>query len=460
MDMIEEQPQGTNLGRFVPASAPSALSNVKRVLNALFWVLLVLGIAVRLGVGCFAGNSVRTPWSGGGDMPAYILLATNLASGDGYTYAHMPTAFRNPGYPLFLAGTLKLFGNHFLFAARILQVLAGFAAVFACMKAAQMLFGKAGGRAALIAALLFPSLIYFSGEILSEGLASLFLALFLWFFAAHLEEPNWKNAAGMGLAMGFGFLVRANTAVVGLVWVLGMWLAGPKRRATRELAIVILCVSAVAVPWIVRNWVVFGRPLISTQSGAAALVSVVNPDARRMPGWGLIVRDAVGYFITGDLETNDPKRLVIGSELDMDRQCWQAAKRLWQQRSTEAKRRWVLQKWTSFWFATDQLLHPGVVSKVSRVLHALAVFFYWLLLVLAIIGCWSLRKSRPGLLVAFTAYAVVITLLHVPFVMNSRIRTPLLDPIIAVLAGGGAAGLVEVTKQTKAAEAEELQSVQ
>ena len=40
------------------------------------------------------------------------------------------------------------------------------------------------------------------------------------------------------------------------------------------------------------------------------------------------------------------------------------------------------------------------------------------------------------------AYAVLVTLAHTPFVMNSRIRAPLLDPLLAVLAGGAFSGKV------------------
>ncbi len=97
---------------------------------------------------------------------------------------------------------------------------------------------------------------------------------------------------------------------------------------------------------------------------------------------------------------------------------------------------WVLVKWVTYWLSTDQLLNPGSVSRMNRALHVAAVIFYWALLALASLGWWILRKTRPNVAAILLGYAVLITVLHTPFVMNSRIRAPLVDPLIAVLAGG------------------------
>ena len=35
----------------------------------------------------------------------------------------------------------------------------------------------------------------------------------------------------------------------------------------------------------------------------------------------------------------------------------------------------------------------------------------------------------------FAAYAVVVTAMHLPFVMNTRIRAPLIEPALVILAG-------------------------
>jgi 4-amino-4-deoxy-L-arabinose transferase-like glycosyltransferase len=413
---------------------------MRKTFDPLLFLLLAIALAIRTAVVFIPGNSITTPWSGGGDMYAYVLLARNIASGNGYTYAHFPTAFRTPGYPLFLAGTMKLFGGHFLIWARILQGLAGLAAAYLCMRAARIFFNKQAGKIALLAALFSPTLTYFSGEILTEGLTSFFFALFLWTFAEDSEQANWKTAVAMGSAIGFGAMFRANLAILGVVALTGAWLARPVVRAKRELALIPLFAGLIVVPWIARNWVTFGRPLLSTESGAAVLVSLVNPEARLKPGWNQEVRAKIGYVVPNDLETNGPERLAIGSELEMNQVCWQASQKLWHQMNLTAKVHWIFGKWIAFWLSTDQLLYPGAVSPMNRLLHVGAVLFFWGMFVMAGAGWWVLRKTRPNTAMILLSYAVLITILHTPFVMNSRIRAPLVDPLVAILAGGVLAG--------------------
>jgi hypothetical protein len=197
--------------------------------------------------------------------------------------------------------------------------------------------------------------------------------------------------------------------------------------------------------------------LLSTESGAATLVSLVNPEARLMSGWDERLRQSVGYVIPNELETNGRERVAIGSEIDMNRRCWRASSEIWRGMSWGSRARWVLVKWVTYWLSTDQLLNPGRISRLNRAMHVAAVVFYWALLVLAGLGLWLLRKSRPNVAAIFLGYVVLITILHTPFVMNSRIRAPLVDPLIAVLAGAGAVAILNGTVSTTMLRADELE---
>jgi 4-amino-4-deoxy-L-arabinose transferase-like glycosyltransferase len=410
---------------------------MRKLFERLYLPLLLLAVIIRLAIFAIGGNSVRTPWSGGGDMDAYVLLAHNLVSGQGYTYAHFPSAHRTPGYPLFLAAMLELFGAHFIFAARFLQMVAGFATAYFCSKAARIFFGETAARVAMLAALLFPTLLYFSGEILTEGLTSFFSALFLWILAADLEHPSWRRAAGLGLVVGCGTLFRANMAILGLVALLGAWIARSVPRAKMQLAVIPLCAALVVAPWVIRNWITFGRPILSTESGQSALNAALNPESRLIEGSVDRMREKIGYVVPNELETNDPVRIRIGSEVDMDRICWQATREIWSEMGWRTLASIALVKWATYWLSLDQLLHPGKISKLNRLLHVAAVFFYWVLLALAGAGLWWLSKTRPEVAASFLCYAILMTLAHTPFVMDSRIRAPIMDPLIAMLAGGG-----------------------
>ena len=49
----------------------------------LFAGLVLAGLVLRILVAALPGNAARTPWGGGGDTAAYVLLAHNLIAGKG-----------------------------------------------------------------------------------------------------------------------------------------------------------------------------------------------------------------------------------------------------------------------------------------------------------------------------------------------------------------------------------------
>jgi 4-amino-4-deoxy-L-arabinose transferase-like glycosyltransferase len=408
-----------------------------KTIHRLYIPLLLSALALHVAIVWIARNSVMTPWEGGGDMLAYILLARNLVTGAGYTYAHVPSAWRTPGYPLVIAAAMELFGTHFAIAVRCLQVSLSVVAAYFCMRAARIFFGETAAKISLLAALFLPTLAYFSGEILSESLTAFFMALFLWIFAEDSANSRWTTAAGMGLAIGAGAMFRPNLAAVAALALTGSWPSRRTYRARLQLALIPLCAVLVFAPWIFRNYEVFGRLVLSTKSGTDALCGVLNPASRFNATAEGRMRALIGSILPNDLETNSPSRLALGSEIELNRKCWQATRQVWREMSWGALGRWALGKWASYWLSLDQLLEPGHISRINRLLHVVAVVFYWVLLAAACIGWWNLRGARPQLAVMLLGYAVLMTLVHTPFVMDSRIRAPLIDPLIAVLAGGG-----------------------
>src|SRR5690348_4789713 len=113
-----------------------------RFLSYGFLIWVMTGVLGRLAFIAISGNALQTPWSGGSDTGAYVLLAQNLLGGKGYTYAGQPTAFRPPGYPLLLAAFMEFFGKHYIVAMRGFQFLEGLAIVFLCAAMAGRIFGK------------------------------------------------------------------------------------------------------------------------------------------------------------------------------------------------------------------------------------------------------------------------------------------------------------------------------
>lgn len=62
---------------------------------------------------------------------------------------------------------------------------------------------------------------------------------------------------------------------------------------------------------------------------------------------------------------------------------------------------------------------------------------YWIILLLAIAGWLRLYKLQPAIAVVLLLFLVFVSLLHVPLTMNTRLRSPLFDPMLVSLASGG-----------------------
>jgi len=390
---------------------------------------------------------MRTPWGGGGDTQAYVLLAHNLVEGHGYAYAGEPTALRAPAYPLLLAGTMKLLGNYALSGMRWMQFGEGLATVLLCAAAARRIFDEQAAKAVLLVALFFPTLLIMNGEILSEATATFLCTLSLYLMIRYVQEPQWLTLTALGLTIGLAALTRFNMALLGGVAVVACLLANGALPKWKAVAWVTLFSLLVVSPWLIRNEVVFrGQVLFSTHDGIDAVEGVLTPQGRALAGDSERLRAALGWVAPEEAETNSPSRHLLPTESTLDRDAWKVAGALWRQES------WALvplelRKISYFWLSADQLLSTEGFPLRERIFRGAGVVFYWGLLALAIMGWVQLRTQNPTFALLFLAYAVLVTMLHLPFVMNTRLRMPFLDPWITVLAGAALAAFAEMKNE-------------
>ena len=194
------------------------------------------------------------------DAIHYDELASNIANGLGYVHrfpqleAH-PTAFRPPLYPILLGAFYRVFGEH-LVVGRLLSMALGMGVVLLAFLLARRI---AGWRAAMVAGLLvavYPPLLANDTFLLTEPLSLLLLLGMLHV----LDRGRWAWA---GVLCGLSILSRPSAqfiVVVVAIWVL--WRLGWKR------ALYFAGVTAlVVVPWVVRNWVQVGEPVLVSSNG-------------------------------------------------------------------------------------------------------------------------------------------------------------------------------------------------
>ncbi len=209
------------------------------------------------------------------DFAAYQTLAVTVADGHGYSGTAGATAFRPPGYPLFLAAIYFFFGKSLLFA-KFSNVALGIGSTYLTYRLMSEVFSKKVGIVAGLIVAFFPSLILYTSILATENLATFLMLLGLyWLIFALKSEQKWLFILS-GMAFGLTALTRPNFLVLppliflalffrrawGLSWIIfrGLLLAG-------GMLLVIL-------PWSVRNYISLGHIIpISTNGGFNLLIS-------------------------------------------------------------------------------------------------------------------------------------------------------------------------------------------
>ncbi|MGI8864785.1 MAG: ArnT family glycosyltransferase [Solirubrobacteraceae bacterium] len=192
------------------------------------------------------------------DPHGYDYLARTLARGHGWGYGN--SAYRPPGYPVFLAGVYLLVGiphGHGVFtAARLAEaVLATFTVGMIGLLALQVA-GRVAALIALAIAAVYMPLVLVGVSLLSE---SLFLPLMLaatnCALRARASRHPYRWIAAAGLFSGLAALTRGNGIVLGLALAVVVWTRRPRRswRSALGPVVLLLVMSLTIAPWTIRN---------------------------------------------------------------------------------------------------------------------------------------------------------------------------------------------------------------
>ena len=244
------------------------------------WYGLVLAVLlIRVGV-------LVLPSSLSDDPDGYRVLAENLVEHGCLGAGENPTAYRPPLYPLLLAACFTLDpGGHL--AIGILHLASGLAAVWLVWRLG-ILWGL--GRYAPVAALLVavdPILLVGSASVMTETVATLLTCVSLLCLTRAGEHATRSRVALAGVSMALAILCRPTF----LVWTAAVacgipWLAESRSERIKVFAVYVLSVGIVLAPWIVRNQIHFGRPVIGTTHGGYTLLLGNNPSFYEYLGRG------------------------------------------------------------------------------------------------------------------------------------------------------------------------------
>ena len=205
------------------------------------------------------------------DAADYYLLAKNILTGHGFSLAdgapYLPSRFRVPGYPLFVAGILAACGN--VFAVLALQNILAVINALILFFLLKELFKKELSACILsILFLLDPLIFRYQSGLMTETPLIFFLLLAVYFFVKYLSSARLKYIGIAAIFLGCATLTKPINQWLPILFAAAIIYLGIRHNASRKavLAVLILFIAFFSVlsPWLVRNKIQFGNAHISS----------------------------------------------------------------------------------------------------------------------------------------------------------------------------------------------------
>lgn len=415
----------------------------------------VLGVAFLLRLSWIAIADPQPTSITGGDPFFYDVFARFISAGQGFVrIGGQATAQWPPGYPAVLAVIFKAFG-HKIILAKLLNVLLGTATCLLAYLIGRKVFNRAVGLAAAAVLAIFPSQVFQPTLIMSETLATFLVAALVClvvFFA--VDSLSWQRAAAVGAFVGVITYVRGETILLALplvaVWAVAgrSWLAG-----LRYGAVALVATALVILPWVARNWVEMGYPILMSTGSGENLIAGHWPGADGNGSFVPILEvdrlyEGVSFPKNETLVYKEETRRAIsfalhnpGTELKLIPQ------KLYEFYRADSK--------VMLWIQKGTLDDPAFNSAAEARWEALANVYYWIALALAAVGApfwFSRRDARKLLMLMVVAYYSF--LFGFVFIGEQRFHSALI-PLLSVFAAVSLVALAEQARRRLAAPEEE-----
>ena len=438
------------------------------------------------------------------DPDAYREIAENLLRHGEFALGHgendfRPTAYRPPLYPLVLSNLSTADGRE-LSRPKVatLHLILGLATVWLTWLTARCLVGP-GRRTAgpaprvddalavqgtaqqsvptrtlfpLLAGLLVacdPILLNQQSLVMTETLATFLAILSLWCLTRYCAHPCWFNAALAGSAIGLAILTRpAFLPWLALILILFLILilipllrhccgrspdraTPPDRQVSSTLwrltnaVVLALFAAAILGPWAIRNYRLFGKPIVTTTHGGYTFLLGNNAhyyDWLTLDKTGLPWQGGGGlYKAANELRRINlvsglnlrPSIRVPHDELELDGMSYELAWQQIRQRPADFVRA-CLYRITQLWSPLPHKLTADE-SLARRALRYATCAWYLAVYALAAVGVWKLRWNlvKPPWLYGILL-CLAFTAVHTFYWTNLRMRAPLI-PVVALIAG-------------------------
>lgn len=218
------------------------------------------------------GNNLRFQ-----DERDFYAIARNLAEGKGYSIDGInPTAYRAPGYPLFLAIFAKLGAG--VFFCRMLNFLFLAGTMILIFIIASREAGRWAGVISLLLILLYPVLFFTASTLYAQTLGT-FLLISTIFLLTYVDVTTKSKAVLLGAATGFlqGWLMLTIPGFIPTFFVISVWFLIARRELFLSRRIITSLVMFIIAFlffffWAVRNYRTFHRFILMTTNEGITLL--------------------------------------------------------------------------------------------------------------------------------------------------------------------------------------------
>jgi 4-amino-4-deoxy-L-arabinose transferase-like glycosyltransferase len=210
------------------------------------------------------------------DSVAYLTFAKNLLTFGTYGWdANTPTAFWPPGTALLYALAFLTLGEN-LISVVALNIATATGVILVSAKIAHRFFGRDVALACAWILALWPTLILYSTVLAGELMFLFFSLVALDFWTSRNSRKIFLSAAGAGIALGIAALIRPQALLLPLIFLFAAVAASKIsllsiQRNFLYFVTAVLTMAVVIAPWTIRNYKVFGEPVLISTNGGVTL---------------------------------------------------------------------------------------------------------------------------------------------------------------------------------------------
>lgn len=399
-------------------------------------LLAIAGVAliIRLAAAqLFVGLASEPRGSAQPDQIDYEYLAWSVVSNGRYAMPNgAATAHRPPGTSLMLLPVYATVGRSFAVARVWFCVLGAATCIFTGLLARALFRSETAGLAAASLLAVYPGHFYYSLHFVSEVPFGLFTALALWLVMTPVSSSRWRLAAdlGAGASAGLAALTRPQMLLLPALAAAVAVVVRPGRAALARAAVVAAAFALCLAPWVARNVAVMGRATLSTVGGYTF--------------WGAHNRTILAPELTGlwvrTSDLTDPTHPLTDDEVANEAASWRYGMEFVRTHMGDMPR---LVTWKLI-----RLVAPFEPTSNRAVYWAFAIA--WIAIApLVIVGIREVMRAGPT--AASVALLPLATTLVTVLIFYGSIRFRDSNaPVLAALAGGGAAALLGRLRRTTA----------